>query len=106
MPRLRSLQPRPLATLKAKALAAEPVKRKQGSAGVADRERIRKRDAYLCQRCKREGVTRALAHVDHIVPLWEGGSDSDANKEGICLEHHLAKSAEEEARRPRAPTSR
>jgi 5-methylcytosine-specific restriction endonuclease McrA len=63
------------------------VERKRGSAGVRDRERIRKRDCGLCQNCGRLGKD-----VDHDVPLWAGGTDDDENKRVLCGTCHDAKS--------------
>jgi 5-methylcytosine-specific restriction protein A len=79
----------------------EAVERKRGRAGVEDRERIRARDEGQCQQCKREQRAHINigTDVDHIVPLWEGGSDEDENKELLCLGHHLAKSNREAKRR-------
>lgn len=79
----------------------EATERVRGSKGVKDRERIRERDEGQCQQCKREGSAhiRIGAEVDHIVPLWKGGSDDDSNKELLCDEHHLAKSRREAAER-------
>lgn len=78
------------------------IERKRGSAGVRDRERIRRRDCGLCQECKRQGRIGVLgAAVDHIVPLWKGGSDDDTNKELLCVPCHDAKSAREAAERAR-----
>lgn len=62
------------------------------------RERVLRRDNYLCQRCLPERVTLAI-EVDHIVPLHMGGSDTDENKQGLCLACHLKKSKEEEKAR-------
>lgn len=45
----------------------------------------------LCIECEKAGVTRQWTELDHIVPLHKGGSDSDANRQGLCREHHLAK---------------
>jgi 5-methylcytosine-specific restriction endonuclease McrA len=40
--------------------------------------------------------------VDHIVPLWKGGSDADSNKELLCQAPcHDAKTAREAAERAR-----
>lgn len=75
------------------------VERKRGYAGVKDRERIRERDCGLCQECLRQHRTTLGIDVDHIIPLWEGGPDTDENKELLCLEHHQEKSAIEAARR-------
>jgi len=80
-------------------MRAGTVERKRGSAGVKDRERIRTRDNGLCQACRREHKVSIGVDVDHIVPLWEGGSDHDDNKELLCAEHHQQKSTAEAARR-------
>ncbi|MEX5744668.1 HNH endonuclease [Massilia sp. X63] len=77
------------------------VERKRGSAGVKDRNRIRARDHGLCQECKRQGKTSLGAAVDHIKPLWDGGDDSDTNKELLCQPCHDAKSAREAKERGR-----
>jgi len=77
------------------------VERKRGSAGVRDRERIRERDCGLCQECKRNGATSIGSQVDHIVPLWNKGSDDDGNKELLCQPCHDAKSAREARERAR-----
>lgn len=75
------------------------VERKRGYAGVLDRRRIRERDCGLCQECKRQGRTTIGHPVDHIVPLWAGGSDDDTNKETLCTPCHDAKSAREAKQR-------
>lgn len=80
---------------------ADVVERKRGSAGVRDRDRIRRRDCGLCQECKRNGNVAMGAAVDHIVPLWKGGSDDDANKELLCAPCHDVKSAREARERAR-----
>jgi 5-methylcytosine-specific restriction protein A len=77
------------------------VERKRGWAGVKDRERIRARDCGLCQQCRRDGKTTIGHPVDHIVPLWKGGSDDDSNKETLCTPCHDAKTAREAAERAR-----
>lgn len=79
----------------------DTVQRVRGSAGVRDRERIRARDCGLCQECKRQGRTALGAAVDHIEPLWKGGSDDDTNKELLCTPCHDAKTAREAAERAR-----
>jgi len=77
------------------------IERKRGSAGVRDRQRIRARDCGLCQQCKRDGKTTIGHPVDHIVPLWKGGSDNDSNKETLCTTCHDAKTAREAVERAR-----
>lgn len=79
----------------------DTVVRVRGWKGVQDRNRIRARDGGQCQQCKREGREHISlgTDVDHIVPLWKGGTDDDRNKELLCDEHHKAKSALEAAER-------
>lgn len=79
----------------------DTVERKRGSAGVRDRDRIRARDCGLCQECKRKGRTTLGGPVDHIIPLWKGGSDDECNKEVLCVPCHDAKTAREAAERSR-----
>jgi len=79
----------------------ETVERRRGSAGVRDRDRIRARDCGLCQECKRNGRMTLGGPVDHICPLWKGGSDDDINKEVLCVPCHDAKTAREAAERSR-----
>lgn len=77
------------------------VERKRGWAGVKDRNRIRERDCGLCQECLRNHRTSVGTAVDHIVPLWKGGSDDDTNKELLCNSCHDVKTAREAAERAR-----
>jgi 5-methylcytosine-specific restriction endonuclease McrA len=64
----------------------------------ARRVRILTRDAYRCRTCGRVVYGRA-AHVDHIVPLEDGGTDDDANLQVLCESDHGAKTREEQRRR-------
>jgi 5-methylcytosine-specific restriction protein A len=70
------------------------VERKRGSAGIKDRESIKRRDGYMCQSCGREGRV-----VDHIVPLWSGGSDDKSNKQLLCIACHDVKTRREATQR-------
>ena len=80
----------------------EATQRKRGWAGVQDRNRIRNRDCGLCQECKRQGRVALGSAVDHIVPLWKGGSDDPTNKELLCAPCHDAKTAREAGERARS----
>jgi len=51
----------------------------------------------FCVRCQVEVATIR----DHIVPLWEGGPDVEANTQALCVECHNAKTADEAKRRYR-----
>ena len=64
----------------------------------AKRERILVRDAFVCRDCGT--VTAGLtAHVDHVIPLEEGGTDDDANLACRCSSCHGRKTREEQRRR-------
>jgi 5-methylcytosine-specific restriction endonuclease McrA len=64
----------------------------------AKRQRILLRDAFVCRSC---GVVAAGigAHVDHVIPLEEGGTDDDANLQTLCSSCHGRKTREEQRRR-------
>jgi 5-methylcytosine-specific restriction protein A len=69
--------------------------RKRGSAGVKDRENIKRRDHGICQACWAAGRTAVGTVVDHRKPLWDGGSDEDSNKWLLCNECHDIKTRSE-----------
>ena len=58
----------------------------RGKTGQVIRERILRRDGYICQSCLPR-ITRADV-VDHIVPLYLGGAESDINRQSLCHECH------------------
>lgn len=66
----------------------------------ARRLRILRRDAFVCRSCSRVVYGQA-AHVDHIVPLEEGGTDDDENLQTLCQADHGKKTREEQRRRGR-----
>lgn len=66
----------------------------------ARRLRILRRDAFVCRACGRV-VYGQSAHVDHIVPLEEGGTDDDANLQVLCQADHGRKTMAEQRRRGR-----
>jgi len=65
---------------------------------AARRQRILVRDAYACRVCD-EIVAGKAAHVDHRIPLEDGGTDDDANLQTLCVRCHGAKTREEQRRR-------
>ena len=62
------------------------------------RDIVLKRDAGLCQHCRKQGRVTLAREVDHITPKAEGGSDDEANLQALCSLCHAAKSKEESAR--------
>jgi len=65
---------------------------------AARRLRILVRDAYTCCVC-RAVVHGREAHVDHIIPLEDLGSDSDTNLQVLCVSCHGAKTRSEQRSR-------
>lgn len=62
------------------------------------RERILIRDAFTCRDCRRV-VAGAAAHVDHVVPLQDGGTDDPSNLVCRCERCHGRKTRAEQGRR-------
>ena len=52
--------------------------------------------------CARPGCTIRATDVDHILPLWLGGSNREKNLEGLCPDHHAAKTKLEASLRAKA----
>jgi 5-methylcytosine-specific restriction endonuclease McrA len=56
------------------------------------------RDANVCTDCNIV-VSGAEAHVDHIIPLEDGGGDNDANLATRCRSCHSRKTIGEQRRK-------
>jgi len=52
--------------------------------------------------CARPGCEAPATAVDHILPLWLGGSNREKNLEPLCEPHHAAKTASEASLRAKA----
>jgi 5-methylcytosine-specific restriction enzyme A len=65
---------------------------------LAKRQRILVRDAYTCAVCGLV-VSGRRAHVDHIVPLEQAGTDEDDNLQVLCDQCHGRKTRGEQRRR-------
>lgn len=79
-------------------LATKEVEHYRTADWRAKRLRILVRDAFTCAVC-RKVVSGRQAHVDHVVPLEEGGSDADANLQVLCEACHGKKTRGEQRRR-------
>lgn len=62
------------------------------------RRQILIRDAFTCADCRRV-VSGSAAHVDHIVPLQDGGTDAADNLAVRCERCHGRKTRAEQGRR-------
>ena len=63
------------------------------------RNRIMRRDLYLCQTCKATGRATPATEVHHIRAKADGGTDDPANLTAICRECHEAATREQTGRK-------
>lgn len=56
---------------------------------------ILKRDKYLCQECKRNGLVKRGNHVDHVISKALGGTDEPSNLQVLCESCHMTKTGRE-----------
>ena len=70
-----------------------------GNSLYAIMKRFERQIPRLCAECQRQGRVRYGDELEHIVPLWKGGAESDANREWICREDHRIKTAREASER-------
>lgn len=96
MPRLTALKPR-VAFVRQR-IQSHNVERIRGRANQRRRERILS-ERPLCVHCEAQGRTSAATEVDHIVPLWQGGSEDDSNLQPLCAECHNVKTVAEAQQR-------
>ena len=88
-----------------KALDQSSVKRGLATARItgnslyAIMKRFERDNPRLCAECQRQGRVRYGDELEHVVPLWNGGAESDANREWICREDHKIKTAREASER-------
>lgn len=52
--------------------------------------------------CKRSYCEAPAVDVDHILPLWSGGTNANDNLEGLCTDCHKQKTAAEAKARAKA----
>jgi len=65
---------------------------------LKERKLIRKQQAKHCNKCPRFLDLREF-HIDHVIPLADGGSDTLDNKQALCITCHLKKTKKETSRR-------
>lgn len=68
--------------------------RLRGRANQERRRRVFRRNP-LCVPCEAAGRVTLATVADHIVPLADGGRDSEDNLQGICHDCHVAKTSDE-----------
>lgn len=53
----------------------------------------------LCVMCQAKNKVEVATEVDHIKPLFKGGTDAFDNLQGLCSACHADKSAQESGKR-------
>lgn len=71
----------------------------RGNSLVAIKRKFERANPRLCATCTRLGLVGFGDELEHITPLWQGGAESDLNREWICKAHHQAKTALEAGQR-------
>lgn len=49
----------------------------------------------MCDECLKDGKQVGTDEIDHIIPLKDGGPDTDENCRGLCKPCHDAKTAKD-----------
>ncbi len=76
-----------------------PARKRSGHQWQKIRLRIMARDYGLCQECKRQGRHVIGSEVDHILPIFKGGTDDEDNLQFLCRRCHEVKTAADTGRR-------
>ena len=95
---MQTLKPRVQTLIASTARSQTQVTRIRGNSLYAIRRKHFEANP-LCAECERQGRTSRATELDHIIPLWAGGQESEANRAGLCHECHQAKTAEEAKQR-------
>lgn len=107
-PRVGTINPARVQPLRNTAPVRNVTVRQYRALGSAEWQRLRQhvlwRDDGVCQclDCRRLGRVLRAHEVDHVVPVWEGGTDDPSNLQAINRDCHRAKTVAEAARRLQA----
>lgn len=83
-------------------IAAQGTQRLRGRRGVEQRKR-RLAAEPLCRDCVAKGLITASTVPDHIVPLSQGGPDTDDNIRCLCADCHTIRTREQFGQRKVSP---
>lgn len=78
----------------------QPIARVRGRRLQAIRSRLLRAEP-LCAECRRQGRLREAVALDHVVALVNGGTNDEANLQGLCRECHREKTAADTGKRAR-----
>lgn len=77
---------------------ARKVRRTRGRKWMVTRAKVLQSNP-LCVACQAKGRVEAATEIDHIKPLFKGGTDALDNLQGLCGTCHADKSAQESGKR-------
>jgi 5-methylcytosine-specific restriction protein A len=66
-----------------------------GSKWIGIKKRYEREHPRLCAECERKGMVGNGDELDHIIPLWAGGTNNENNLQWLCIEHHKEKTSKE-----------
>jgi 5-methylcytosine-specific restriction protein A len=75
-------------------------KRTTGSKWMAIRERVLRITPH-CVECYNQGKVTPAQEIDHIIPLFKGGTDDMDNLQALCQSHHADKTRADLGQRPK-----
>lgn len=91
---MKTLRPQ-VRTLNTSVAPPSTAKRIDGNTRVAVVKRLARERPRMCAECYRQGFVRFGDELDHIAPLWKGGSNDPQNLQWLCRSCHSDKSARE-----------
>jgi 5-methylcytosine-specific restriction enzyme A len=53
----------------------------------------------LCQMCDKQSIIKPATEVDHIAPLFKGGTDDMDNLQALCADCHKIKTLHDVSRK-------
>lgn len=95
---MKTLKPQ-LRTLNTSVASPSTTKRIDGNTRIAVVKRLARERPRMCAECYRHGLVRFGDELDHIAPLWKGGSNDPVNLQWLCVACHAEKTAREAAER-------
>ncbi len=94
-PRLQTLKPRIQFAKSTVRSVSNEDQRITGSRWIKIKKIYERHHPRLCVECDRQGKVGNGDELDHIIPLWAGGTNDEHNLQWLCVTHHKEKTAKE-----------
>jgi hypothetical protein len=98
-PKLKTLKTKIVGKELSQVRVSDGSKRITGSRWIAIKKSFELLNPRLCAECDRQGKVGNGDELDHITPLWAGGTNDPTNFQWLCKEHHITKTNEEAKQR-------